>query len=185
MATGAREQPIDESKYEKSLDNRCAALVSRERRAPRVGQDRKSRMVNGLRLMSLLSRARGAHVSRAARGHFVLFSGRACPPLDAPSIESPRLRMSRRIGALRENGAQRLASKPAQRARVQRLIGVMASGTRGVEGATPSRRGCITAKHAENGAFWCKWCMDPCNTSPLRPFMPMFPIMALALNMGT
>jgi hypothetical protein len=30
------------SKYEKSFDNRCAALVSRERRALRAGDERKS-----------------------------------------------------------------------------------------------------------------------------------------------
>ena len=59
---------MDASKYEKSLDNRCAALVSREGRAPRAGWNCKPCRVNGLRLMSLLSRARGAQVSRAARG---------------------------------------------------------------------------------------------------------------------
>ena len=58
---------MDVSKYEKSLDNRCAAPVSRERRAPRAGQNCKPFMTNGLRLMSLLIRARGAQVSRAAR----------------------------------------------------------------------------------------------------------------------
>jgi len=55
------------SKYEKSLDNRIAALVSREGRAPRAGQDCKPCMVNGLQLVSRLSNARGAHVSRTAR----------------------------------------------------------------------------------------------------------------------
>ena len=55
------------SKYEKSLDNRSAALVSREGRAPRAGQDCKPCMVNGLQLVSRLSNARGAHVSRTAR----------------------------------------------------------------------------------------------------------------------
>ena len=68
MAIGSREQPTDASKYEKSFDNCCAALVSREGRAPRAGQDCKPLRVNGLRLMSLLIMARGAHVSRAARG---------------------------------------------------------------------------------------------------------------------
>ena len=59
---------MDVGKNEKSLDNRSAALVSREGRAPRAGLDRKPWMANGLRLVSLLIRARGAHVSRAARG---------------------------------------------------------------------------------------------------------------------
>jgi len=58
---------MDVDKCEKSIDNRCAALVSRERRAPRARQNRKPCMANGLRLMGLLSRARGAQVSRAAR----------------------------------------------------------------------------------------------------------------------
>ena len=62
-----QEQPMDPSKYENSLDNWSAALVSREPRAPRAGQDRKPCMVKKLRLMSLLTRARDAHVSRAAR----------------------------------------------------------------------------------------------------------------------
>jgi len=55
-------------KNEKSFDNCSAARVSREPRAPRAGQDRKPCMVNGLRLVSRLTIARGAHVSRAARG---------------------------------------------------------------------------------------------------------------------
>ena len=74
LQSGYREKPMDVSKYEKSLDNRCAALVSRERRAPRAGQNCKPCTINGLRLMSLLSRARGARVSRAARGPKVPFS---------------------------------------------------------------------------------------------------------------
>jgi len=61
-------------KNEKSFDNRCAARVSREPRAPRAGQDRKPYMDNGLRLVSPLIRARGAHVSRAAREHSVRFA---------------------------------------------------------------------------------------------------------------
>jgi len=63
-----RKQRIDVNKYEKSFDNHCAALVSRKRRAPRAGQDRKPWLANELRLMSLLIMARGAQVSRAARG---------------------------------------------------------------------------------------------------------------------
>ena len=59
---------MDVGTYEKSFDNRCAALVSRDGRAPRAGQNRKTCRVNGLRLISLLSMARGAQVSRAARG---------------------------------------------------------------------------------------------------------------------
>ncbi len=54
-------------RYEKHLDNRCAALVSRGPRAPRAAQDCKPCMVNELRLMSPLIMARGAQVSRAAR----------------------------------------------------------------------------------------------------------------------
>ena len=60
LQSGRREEPMDASKYEKSFDNRCAALVSREGRAPRAGRNCKPCTVNGLRLMSLLSRARGA-----------------------------------------------------------------------------------------------------------------------------
>ena len=63
---GRRERPM-EGKFEKSIDNRCAALVSREPRAPRARQNCKPCMVNTLRLMSPLTRARGAQVSRAAR----------------------------------------------------------------------------------------------------------------------
>jgi len=69
-----REQPMDADKCEKSLDNRCAALVSREGRAPRAKQDRKRCTVNRLCLVSLLIRARGAQVSRAAREHIVHLS---------------------------------------------------------------------------------------------------------------
>jgi len=69
-----REEPMDADKYENSFDNRCAALVSRAGGAPRAGQNRKPCMVNGLRLMSLLIRARGAQVSRAARESDARFS---------------------------------------------------------------------------------------------------------------
>ena len=62
------EKSMGRGKYEKSFDNCCAALVSRERRAPRAERHRKSCMVNELRLMSPLTTARGAQVSRAARG---------------------------------------------------------------------------------------------------------------------
>jgi len=65
---------MDPSKYENSLDNWSASLVSREPRAPRAGQDRKPCMVKELRLMSLLIRARGAHVSRAAHEYNTSFS---------------------------------------------------------------------------------------------------------------
>ena len=61
------EEPMDARKYENSLDNRCAALVSRECRAPRAGLDRKPCTGNRLQLMSPLIMARGAQVSRAAR----------------------------------------------------------------------------------------------------------------------
>jgi len=54
-------------KYEKSFDNRCAALVSREGSASREGQNCKPCMDNRLRLISPLRMARGAQVSRAAR----------------------------------------------------------------------------------------------------------------------
>ncbi len=64
----SRKESMDESTYEKSLDKRCAALVSREPRAPRAGQNCKSHKVNGLRLMSLLTRARAAQMSRADPG---------------------------------------------------------------------------------------------------------------------
>ena len=107
-------------KNEKSLDNRCAALVSREPRAPRAGQDGKPCMANGLRLMSLLSRARGAQVSRAARGSYAPFSRPACRARfgdwenhsrgrlcykDAPCNIPKTTRKMVRFGA---NGAQRL-----------------------------------------------------------------------------
>ncbi len=72
---------MDARKYEKSFDNRCAALVSRERRAPRAGQDRKRCMANDLLLFSLLIMARGAQVSRAAREPFARFSRPACRAL--------------------------------------------------------------------------------------------------------
>jgi hypothetical protein len=67
LTTATREEPMDARKYEKLLDNRSAALVSREGRAPRAGQDRKPWMVKELRLISLLIMSRGAQVSRAAR----------------------------------------------------------------------------------------------------------------------
>ena len=55
------------AKNEKTFDNWSAALVSREARAPRAGQDRKPCMVNELRLISLLIMARRAGVARRAR----------------------------------------------------------------------------------------------------------------------
>jgi len=85
---------MDESKFEKSFDNRCAALVSRERRAPRARRDRKSCIDNRLRLMSPLSRARGAQVSRAARGSnggrdcTTTFSRPACSELVEPACRA-------------------------------------------------------------------------------------------------
>jgi hypothetical protein len=72
---------MDVIKYEKSLDNRCAALVSREGSAPRAGHNRKPFIDNGLRLISLLIMARGAQVSRAARGSNARFSRPACRAL--------------------------------------------------------------------------------------------------------
>ena len=63
-----REECIYLNKYEKSLDNRSAALVSREGRAPRAVRKYKSLFPHALQLISLLIRARGAQVSRAARG---------------------------------------------------------------------------------------------------------------------
>lgn len=66
-ALSEREQQMDADKYEKSLDNHSAAPVSREPRAPRAGLDRKPCIGNGLRLVSLLRKGRGAQVSRAAR----------------------------------------------------------------------------------------------------------------------
>ena|GEM_PF-2126592 len=73
IARGGHERPMGASKYENSLDNRCAAMVSREPRASRARQNCKPCMANGLRLVSRLIRARGAHVSRAARGHLMHF----------------------------------------------------------------------------------------------------------------
>ena len=55
------------SKNEKSFDNRCAALVSRERRAPRAGGERKSFALKCLEWTDCPQAARGAQVSRAAR----------------------------------------------------------------------------------------------------------------------
>ncbi len=60
-----REEHMYVYKYENYLDNRCAALVWRGPRAPRAKQECKPCMGNELRLMSLLSMARGAQVSRA------------------------------------------------------------------------------------------------------------------------
>ena len=57
---GRVEELMDASKYEKSFDNRCAAMVSREGRAPRAGHNRKYCIVSGLRLISLLIMARGS-----------------------------------------------------------------------------------------------------------------------------
>jgi len=71
-----REESMNAGKYEKSFDNRCAALVSREGSAPRAGQNCKPCMHNRLRLISHLRMARGAQVSRAARGPDVPFSRR-------------------------------------------------------------------------------------------------------------
>jgi len=59
---------MDAGKNEKSFDNRCAALVSRERRAPRAANERKSFVLRTLGPTSRPRTARGAHVSRAARG---------------------------------------------------------------------------------------------------------------------
>jgi len=57
--------------------------VSRERGAPLAGHGRKSSLFNGLRLMSLLIMARGARVSRAARGQNTLNGERPAP---APAV---------------------------------------------------------------------------------------------------
>jgi hypothetical protein len=54
-------------KYEKSFDNHRAALVSREPRAPRAADKRKSFAIKTLDLIHRRQTARGAHVSRAAR----------------------------------------------------------------------------------------------------------------------
>ena len=64
---------MDGSKYEKSLDNRSAALVSRERRAPRATDECKSFEFNALESTHSTQAARGAQVSRAARGHIPHF----------------------------------------------------------------------------------------------------------------
>jgi hypothetical protein len=84
---------MDASKYEKSFDNRSAALVSRERRAPRATDECKSFEFNALEATSSMRTARGAQVSRAARERILLFSGRACSPLHAFSIQAPPSRM--------------------------------------------------------------------------------------------
>jgi len=59
---------MDASKNEKSFDNRCAALVSRGRGAPRAKIGRKSFAFNALGPTRARRTARGAQVSRAARG---------------------------------------------------------------------------------------------------------------------
>jgi len=59
---------MDASKNEKSFDNRCAALVSRKGRAPRARAGRKSFAFNALGPTGARQTARGAQVSRAARG---------------------------------------------------------------------------------------------------------------------
>jgi hypothetical protein len=86
---------MDAHEYEKTFDNRRAALVSREGRAPRAGAGYKSCINMELESMDARQNARGAQVSRAARGHIVQFSGRACPPLYALSIEAPQMRTPR------------------------------------------------------------------------------------------
>ena len=67
--------------FEKSLDNRCAALVSRERRAPRAVDERKSFVYQRLGSTHSTQTARGAQVSRAARDPNALFSRPACRAL--------------------------------------------------------------------------------------------------------
>ena len=62
---------MDVSEYEKSFDNRCAALVSREPRSPRAADERKSFGIKELESIARTQSARGAQVSRAARGHNV------------------------------------------------------------------------------------------------------------------
>ena len=62
-----RENPMNTTKYEKSFDNRCAALMSRDGTALRAGQDHKLCMAKGLRLMSLPSRSRGGGAAGAGR----------------------------------------------------------------------------------------------------------------------
>jgi len=59
---------MDASKNENSFDNRRAALVSRKGRAPRARAGRKSLIFNALGLTRARRTARGAQVSRAARG---------------------------------------------------------------------------------------------------------------------
>jgi len=71
--------------YEKSLDNRRAALVSRERCAPRARRDYNRCEVNRLRLISLLIMGRGAQVSRAAREPNAPISRPACSELVEPA----------------------------------------------------------------------------------------------------
>ena len=58
---------IDYNKYEKSLDNCRAALVSRGPRAPRATDKRKSFVGKVLGSIGPPHAARGAQVSRAAR----------------------------------------------------------------------------------------------------------------------
>ena len=79
-----REERMDINKDEKSLDNRCAALVSRGPRAPRAEQNCKPFMGKELRLMSLLSMARGAQVSRAARPALSAVEGWVNLPFSRP-----------------------------------------------------------------------------------------------------
>ena len=67
---GKQQQAMDANKYEKSFDNRSAALVSRERRAPRAQAERKSLEFHALESTNIAQTARGAQVSRAARGPF-------------------------------------------------------------------------------------------------------------------
>jgi len=76
------------SEYEKSLDNRRAALVSRERRAPRAGHERKSFVLRTLESTNCMQTARGAHVSRAARGSNAPFSRPACSELVEPACRA-------------------------------------------------------------------------------------------------
>jgi hypothetical protein len=96
---------MDAYEYEKPFDNRRAARVSRDGRAPRAAAGRKSCASKELESMDARQNARGAQVSRAARGHIVQFSGRACPPLYALSIEAPQMRTPRWTGVRSENAA--------------------------------------------------------------------------------
>jgi|GEM_PF-5022506 len=73
------------NEYEKSLDNRRAAMVSRERCAPRARQDCNPCELNELRLISLLIMGRGAQVSRAAREPNAPISRPACSELVEPA----------------------------------------------------------------------------------------------------